>query len=112
MSLPFNQESNVLVMFPSSKNYPLEENFMESIPDYNDSRFEEETFDNDEIELDGDEVFDSLEAFMNRQKEEETITPDDRLILKINEQISAISKAQERIKFYLEELNIFMPARK
>lgn len=101
------EENNVLVMFPASKNFPtIEEMEMGSIVT---PAYEDERFDNDDIEIDEDEIYPSLEAFMNRHKRDEVLTPDDRLVMKINNQIEMINEAKERIKFYLEELDIFMP---
>jgi hypothetical protein len=91
-------------MFPASKNFPVEETMDLTIPN-----FEDERFDNDEIEVLESEIYPSLEAFMNRNQKTEAMSPDDQLILKINTQIEMISEAKERLKFYLDELDIFMP---
>jgi hypothetical protein len=66
----------------------------------------------DEDDLDIDQSFYSLEAFMNRHQIGNVQTPDDRLIALINERLDAISVAKERIKFYLEEIEMFMPRKK
>ncbi len=118
-----------LVMFPSSKNYkvnledvnhardPLYDLLHEyshvreeDIPSYLDERFEAEILEEQEA-LDGD-AFDSLEAFMNRNQRGEVLTPDDKLVKLINDRIEAIKEAKDRIKFYLEEIEMFLPSRR
>ncbi len=118
-----------LVYFPSSKNFkidyasyqghfdlndPLEELIYEfshineeNLPDYNDERFEDSFDANDSLD-----VFYSLDAFMNRHQIGERQHPDDKLIEMINERIDAIREAKERIKFYLDEIDMFTPNRK
>ncbi len=103
-TLKEQSESNVLVMFPASKNFPIEDFTLENFPSYNDERF-----DNDEIELGSDEVFESLDAYMNRHKKMEFSTPDDLLIKKIEDQMNLISEAKAKIKYYLEEIELFLP---
>jgi hypothetical protein len=112
-----------LVMFPSAKNFkvdleridhrhdPLQDLLYEyshvletDIPTYLDERFEEQAGE--------DDAFDSLEAFMNRHQRGEVLTPDDKLIKIINERLDAIKEAKERIKFYLEEIEMFLPAKR
>lgn len=121
-----NDENQNLVMFPSSKNFkidlsatdlgadPLHDLITEyssmsdlEIPSHLDDRFELEF----EDELDGD-TFHSLEAFMNRGSLNVAQTPDDKLVALINERIEAIKDAKERIKFYLDEIEMFLPARR
>lgn len=109
-SLMNNEENNVLVMFPASKNFPIENEEVVETPSFFDERFEE-VFDNDLIELEDDEIYPSLDAFMNRHKRDVALSPDDKLAMKINQQLEAIYDAKERIKFYLEEIDIFMPRR-
>jgi len=127
-------ENQNLVMFPSSKNFkvdlgnasmghdPLYDLINEyshvrdeDIPDSLDNRFErelEEDFDSIlQNELDGDS-FDSLEAFMNRNQRGESLSPDDRLARLINDRLEAIKEAKARIKFYLDEIEMFLPSRK
>ncbi|MGZ3790083.1 MAG: hypothetical protein ACXVLQ_16215 [Bacteriovorax sp.] len=122
-------ESHNLVMFPASKNFridlekhdvgrdPLHDLLHEyshileeDIPSHLDERFEVELL-QEELELEGD-AFDSLEAFMNRHQRGEVLTPDDRLIKLINERLSAIKEAKERIKFYLDEIEMFLPSKR
>jgi hypothetical protein len=128
------EDNHNLVMFPSSKNFKAHSNNVlggqdplydllhefsdindEQIPKYLDDRFENaggknflSTF---EEELDGDS-YHSLEAFMNRHQRNEVMTPDDVLIKFINERIEAIKAGKERIKFYLDEIDMFLPSRK
>lgn len=118
-----------LVMFPSSKNYkvnledvnhardPLYDLLHEyshvkeeDIPSYLDDRFEVEMLAEEAI-LDGD-AFDSLEAFMNRHQRGDVLTPDDKLVKLINDRIEAIKEAKDRIKFYLDEIEMFLPSRR
>ncbi|MDD4975566.1 MAG: hypothetical protein PHY93_14505 [Bacteriovorax sp.] len=117
-------ENHNLVMFPASKNFKINLSAMEvgqdplhdlmneyahikdeDLPDHLDDRFELED------ELDGD-VFHSLEAFMTRNLRGESQSPDDKLIKMINDRIQAIKDAKERIKFYLEEIEMFLPSRR
>lgn len=121
-----NENMN-LVMFPASKNFKvdLEDRNLgrdplhdllheyshvrdEDIPSYLDERFETELMEA-EVEMD---AFDSLEAFMNRHQRSEVLTPDDKLINLINERLDAIKEARARIKFYLDEIELFLPARR
>lgn len=116
-----------LVMFPSSKNFKIDLSPMdlghdplndllteyshikdEDIPSHLDDRFEI-GFDD---ETDEGETFLTLDAFMSRNLRGETQGPDDRLINLINERIQAIKEAKERIKFYLSEIEMFLPNRK
>lgn len=109
------QDVRNLVMFPSAKNFPMRENLSDPLndilneyaayyPDHNDERFESE-----ELEDDGDDHYPSLEAFMNRHKREVALSPDDRLIMKINRQMATIQNLKERIKFYMDEIEMFLP---
>ena len=119
----FSEEN--LVMFPEAKNFKIERKLFsttsdplddllsefshlkdEDIPFFDDERFE------DDNDLDLDESFYSLDAFMNRHQIGNVQTPDDRLIALINERLDAISEAKQRIKFYLEEIEMFMPRKK
>ncbi len=127
-----NDNENLnLVMFPASKNFPkidLEDRDLgkdplhellheyshvreEDIPSYLDERFELELLEGAEL-LEESDAFDSLEAFMNRNQRQEVITPDDKLIGLINERIEAIKEARARIKFYLDEIEMFLPAKR
>lgn len=120
-----DNENMNLVMFPASKNFRVEVKAEErdplhdllheyshvrdeDIPSYLDDRFELELL---EAEEDVD-AFDSLEAFMNRHQRNDVLTPDDKLINMINERIEAIKEARARIKFYLDEIELFMPAKR
>lgn len=103
-----NEESNLLIMFPASKNFELAD---ETVIDQYPSQFDER-FDNDEIEILEEETYSSLDAFMNRHNKNEAFTSDDLLIMKINQQIEMISEAKERLKYYLDELDIYMPKKR
>lgn len=120
----YEDEIQNLVMFPSSKNFKIDLSAVESGNDPVDALLNEfshisedqfpleENFElNFEDELDGD-TFHSLEAFMNRHQRGESLSPDDRLINMINDRLLAIKEAKERIKFYLDEIDIFLPSRK
>jgi len=119
-----NENENLnLVMFPASKNFKVDpEDHLgadplhdllheyshvreEDIPSYLDDRFELEM-------LEDSDAFDSLEAFMNRHQRQEVITPDDKLAGLINERLDAIKEAKARIKFYLDEIEMFLPAKR
>lgn len=129
-----DDENFNLVMFPSSKNYKVDLSGVdmgndplhdliheyshlqdEDLPNHLDERFEmklEENFHLEfEDELDGDS-FHSLEAFMNRHQRGESLSPDDKLVKLINDRLQAIKDAKERIKFYLEEIEMFLPSRR
>ena len=116
-----NTETDNLVMFPSSKNYavevevdlkdPMVDLLNEyshmtdaDIPNHLDDRFEDS--------LEDDTAFGSLEAFMNRNQVQESLTPDDKLVRLINERMDAIAEAKARIKFYLDEIEMFLPRRR
>ena len=124
-----------LVMFPSAKNYrvnlinvdlgpdPLNELLHEyshlsdddfdyeytELPDKEDPRFEDF---NIEDESENEDSFDSLDAFMNRHQRKDNLTPDDKLIMAINQRIESIKDAKDRIKFYLDEIEMFLPSKK
>lgn len=116
-----NTETDNLVLFPSAKNFTVEtETDLKDpmldllneyshvtdldIPDHLDDRFEDS--------LEDTTVFGSLEAFMNRNQTQETLTPDDKLVKLINERMEAIAEAKARIKFYLDEIDMFLPRRR
>lgn len=122
-------ENHNLVMFPSSKNFKIdlkEANLgidplhdllheyshlkEEDIPSHLDHRFEMELLDAQE-DLEGD-AFDSLEAFMNRHQRQDVLSPDDKLIKLINDRMDAIKEAKDRIKFYLDEIEMFLPTKR
>lgn len=109
-----NEETKNLVMFPSAKNFPMREMLSDPLhdllneytpyyPDQDDPRFEPED------EEDMDETYPSLEAFMNRHKRDMAMSPDDKLVQKINHQIAAIQVLKDRIKFYMDEIEMFLP---
>ena len=115
-------ETDNLVLFPSAKNFPLEENLRDpmvdllneyshmtdaDIPNHLDDRFE--TLEN---ELEDETSFGSLEAFMNRHKNNDNLTPDDKLVKLINDRMESIAEAKSRIKFYLDEIEMFLPKRR
>jgi hypothetical protein len=120
-------EENNLVLFPSAKNFPLQEDLQdlqdplhdllneyshmsdEDIPAYLDDRFSGDTLETDTLGEDG--AFSSLEAFMGRHQEQKA-SPDDKLISLINKRLEAIQEAKERIKFYLNEIEMFHPKRR
>jgi DnaJ-domain-containing protein 1 len=119
-----NEEIDNLVLFPSAKNFPIKESLSDplyellneyshltddDIPNFLDDRFEDEILN---VQDESDEIYPSLEAFMNRHKREDVLSPDEKLAKKINAQIEAINDAKERIKFYLEEIDIFLPRRR
>ena len=113
-------ETDNLVMFPSAKNFKVESDLTDpmyellneyadmkdsDLPGHLDERFEEQAEEN-EIS------FDSLESFMNRNQPKEALTADDKLVMLINERIEAIAEAKARIKFYLDEIEMFLPRRR
>lgn len=115
-------ETDNLVLFPSAKNFQKEENLSDpmmdllneyshmteaDIPNHLDDRFGSL---NDNLE--DDTAFGSLEAFMARNQNADTSTPDDRLVKLINDRMQAIAEAKERIKFYLDEIEMFLPRRR
>ncbi len=116
-------ETDNLVLFPTAKNFAVEADLKDpmvdllneyshmtdaDIPDHLDDRFENNFEDN----LEDETAFGSLEAFMNRNQSQETLTPDDKLVKLINERIEAIADAKARIKFYLDEIEMFLPRRR
>jgi hypothetical protein len=40
------------------------------------------------------------------------MTPDDHLVQKINQQLAAISVLKDRIKFYMDEIEMFLPRKR
>ena len=115
-------ETDNLVLFPSAKNFKSEENLSDpmldllneyshmteaDIPNHLDDRFESLSG-----ELEDDTAFGSLEAFMARNQNVDTSTPDDKLVKLINDRMQAIAEAKERIKFYLDEIEMFLPRRR
>lgn len=116
-------ETDNLVMFPSAKNFaapadlkdPMVDLLNEyshmsdaDIPDHLDDRFEDNFADS----LEDETAFGSLEAFMNRHQTQDTMSPDDKLVKLINDRMEAIADAKARIKFYLDEIEMFLPRRR
>jgi hypothetical protein len=106
-------------MFPSAKNFPtreylahdpLSELLRETVPYY--PEFDDERFIDEEIEEDSSSLYPSLEAYMNRHQRDMALTPDDKLVMKINQQIEAIQGLKERIKFYMDEIEMFLPRKR
>jgi hypothetical protein len=117
-----NEEVQNLVMFPSAKNFPMRELLSDPLndilmeytpyyPDHSDERFPSSEDDEDESDESID-LYPSLEAFMNRHKRDVVMSPDDRLIQKINQQMAAIQALKERIKFYMDEIEMFLPRKR
>lgn len=119
-----NTETDNLVLFPSAKNFPLESELSDpmndllneyshmsdaDIPSHLDDRFGSESL---EESLEDETSFGSLEAFMNRHQSNDNLTPDDRLVMMINERMEQIAEAKSRIKFYLDEIEMFLPKRR
>lgn len=116
-----NIETDNLVLFPSAKNYSVGNENLEDpmfdllneysdltdadIPAYLDDRFAE-------TENEKEEAFSSLEAFMTRNQTQDNLSEDDKLVKLINERLEAIAEAKARIKFYLDEIEMFLPRRR
>ena len=49
---------------------------------------------------------------MSRNSRGESLSPDERLAKLIDDRIEAIMDAKARIKFYLEEIDLFLPSRR
>jgi hypothetical protein len=107
-------------MFPSAKNFPMREMLSDPLhdllneytpyyPDHTDTRFPTEDSADEE---DMDDTYPSLEAYMNRHKRDMAMTPDDRLVQKINQQLEAIQVLKDRVKFYLDEIEMFLPRKR
>lgn len=123
-------ETNNLVLFPASKNYSIDSDLNDlndpmmdllneyahitddQIPSYLDDRFYDEAEAETEIELDESAIFGSLEAFMTRNQDQVQLTPDDKLAKTIHEKMEAINEARQKIKFYLDEIEMFLPRRR
>lgn len=116
-------ETDNLVLFPSAKSFQKEAELSDpmmdllneysdmtdaDIPTHLDERFEGDL----EDELEDETIFGSLEAFMARNQNQEGLAPDDKLVKLINERMQAITEAKERIKFYLDEIDMFLPRRR
>jgi len=120
-------ETDNLVLFPSSKHYAQELDLRDplmdlineyahiadsEIPSYLNECFEDEHGVDDEQESEENAIFGSLEAFMTRNQGQESLSPDDKLARAINERIDAINEARQKIKFYLDEIEMFLPRRR
>lgn len=111
-------ETDNLVLFPSSKNFPLEkleeidqgDPMFDILNEFSDATLEGEVFGLEALVE--ETTYGSLEEFMNRQKGEGSLTADDKLVLLIDERIEQIDEARARIKFYLDELEMFLPRRR
>jgi len=120
-------ETDNLVLFPSSKNFPLENKetmagildeklddpMMDLLTEF--STLNDEDLINFEVSeslLEDEIVYGSLEAFMTRKQVTETLSEDDKIALMIDERMGQIHEARERIKFYLDELEMFLPRRR
>lgn len=121
-SNPIHETDN-LVLFPSAKNYKqdldLEDPMMDLLNEYADmsdedipSHLDDKFF--EALEEEKEEMsFESLEAFMGRhQQPAVTLTHDDRLVMLIKERMNDIAEAKARIKFYLDEIEMFLPRRR
>ena len=119
-----NIETNNLVLFPSAKNYtqdldlddPMFDLLNEyahmsdaDIPAYLDDEYQRQL---EESDLEDETAFGSLEAFMARNQHTEVLSPDEKLLQLINDRMQAIHEAKARIKFYLEEIEMFLPRRR
>ncbi len=119
----YNNENDNLIMFPASKNFlkvdrthDLVESLLnefahisdEDIPSYLDDRF-------DDVERDIEvQTYQSLEAFMNRHNVSdliETKVEDERLEC-IQMKLEEIKETRKRLKFYLDEIEMFLPNKK
>ena len=114
-------ETDNLVLFPSAKNYAVElesdlsDPMVDILNEYShmtDSDIPTHLDDRFENDLEDTTAFGSLEAFMNRHQSNESLTPDDKLVKLINERLEAIAEAKQRIKFYLDEIEMFLPRRR
>jgi hypothetical protein len=112
-------ETDNLVLFPAAKNFrkaeDLSDPMMDLLNEYShmtDADIPTSLDDRFESELEDDTIFGSLEAFMARNQNLDEVTPDDRLTKLINERMQAIAEAKERIKFYLDEIDMFLPRRR
>jgi hypothetical protein len=109
-------ETDNLVLFPSSKNFPvgkseeieLDDPIMDILNEFSDASLDLGL----EALLVEEPTYGSLEAYMNRHKDEGSLTTDDKLVLLIDERIGQIDEARARIKFYLDELEMFLPRRR
>lgn len=135
MKMPsLNDENDNLVLFPSAKNFKAEEELSDpmidllneyshmldrDIPEHLDERFEDfyqESHQEFHEESHEEEVivYGSLEAFMARNQNQDQcgLTSDNKFVKSINERIRAIAELKERIKFYLDEIEMFLPSRR
>lgn len=103
------KESNLVMAFPQWRHW--EQGELGPNQDY----YEDE--DDDEGPYDqgpeNEVVYGSLEEYMNRNKKAvQAKTNDDIFIENIEKQTKSIARAHEKIKFYLEEIEMFLPRRK
>ncbi len=112
------EDAQNLVMFPAAKNFPMRELLSDPLNDILDEytpyypHHTDERFPIEEDDEDTDDLYPSLDAFMNRHKQEMAMTPDDRLVQKINQQLVAIQSLKERIKYYMDEIEMFLPKKR
>lgn len=113
-------ETDNLVLFPSAKNFlevdrahDLVDSLLnefshmndEDIPSYLDDRFDDMERD---IEV---QTYESLDAFMNRNKGLEAKTHASDEMDDLKSVINEINETKSRIKFYLDEIEMFLPKR-
>ncbi len=118
---PPQLETDNLVLFPAAKNFKTElcdhELFEDSISDFLNGQNILESEDLNLAELSeigaSEATYDSLEAYMARhQSMEDDLASDEELLLSINESMKSIIEAKERLKFYLDDLEMFLPTRR
>ena len=115
-------ETDNLVLFPSAKNYArdlnVEDPMMDLLNEYADMSDEDIPSYLDDGAYEAEELakeemsFESLEAFMGRHQQPATPTHDEKLVLMIKERMNDIAEAKARIKFYLDEIEMFLPRRR
>ncbi len=80
----------------------------------------ENEFEHEGFDLDESLRYSSFEEYMNRHatnslvaaSTEKTMSTDDSIKLLINDQINAINEAKAQIKYYLDEIELFLPKRR
>ena len=113
-----NLEADNLVLFPSAKNFksefcdpeqleaPVLDLYNEIIQQLDDDLTSTKDY------LGPDTNYESLEAFMSRHNRQDGLTSEDRLIATINKNIEEIKETKMRLKFYLDDLEMFLPSRR
>ncbi len=117
-----NTTINNLVMFPSAKNFPPVGPMSEVGIDFYMEGHKldlENELDQDFGQFSESLRYSSFEEFMNRNGQVENNVlkgadkkRDDALKMLVNEQIKAINEAKAQIKFYLDEIEMFLPRRR